>query len=427
MRLLIKNATIVNPDNIFEADILMFNTRVSKVAKNINEPADRVIDAAGKHVFPGFVDLHTHLRTPGREDEEDFLTGSQAAAKGGFTKIFCMPNTTPPIDNEGLAKWIFEESQKIGIVDIYPVGAITKNRAGKELTEMGALKRVGCLSVSDDGSSLPDSLILRRALEYSKMIDILVVEHCEETALSQKGAMRESFISSEYGVGAIPDIAESLIVARDIEMAKYVGARLHLAHISSAKSLELIRRAKAEGVRVTCETCPHYFMLTTKDIEKSSFNSRFKVNPPLGDEKDMLAIRQALRDNTIDCIATDHAPHSRAEKELPFEDAPFGLIGLETAFSLTYTHLVKPGLLDLKDISRKLSSGPAGIVGLRHCGVIQEGSAGEAVIIDLNAKWRVTEEGLASKSKNTPFVGWDLDGVVEYTVHKGKVVYSRQG
>jgi dihydroorotase len=426
MKILIKNATIVNADNIFEADILTANTRIVKVAKDITppEPVDEVIDAKGKHVFPGFIDLHTHLRTPGREDEEDFLTGSQAAAAGGFTKIFCMPNTLPSIDNEGLAKWIFEESQKIGIVDIYPVGAITKNREGKELTEFGALRRVGCLSVSDDGVSLPDSLILRRALEYAKMIDILVVEHCEDLRLANKGAMRESFISSKYGVSAIPDIAESLIVARNIEMAKYLNTRIHLAHISTAKSVEFVKRAKNEGVKVTAETCPHYFMLTVDDIEENSFDARFKVNPPLGEKKDVEKIREALRDGVIDCIATDHAPHSHAEKELPFEDAPFGLIGLEFAFSLTYTHLVKAGILDLKEIANKLSANPAKIVGLSHCGVIQEGFIADIVIADLNRQWIIQEDKIRSKSKNTPFIGYQLYGVVEKTIHKGKIVFN---
>ena len=424
MKILIKNATIVNADRIFEADILTNASKIVKVAPGISEPVDETIDAKGKRVFPGFIDLHTHLRTPGREDEEDFISGSQAAAHGGFTKIFCMPNTNPPIDNEGLAKWIFEESQKIGIVDIYPVGAITKNREGKELTEFGALRRVGCLSVSDDGNSLPDSLILRRALEYAKMIDMLVVEHCEDAKLSGKGSMRESFIASEYGVSAIPDISESLIVGRNIEMAKYLNTRIHLAHISTAKSVEIIRRAKREGVRVTAETCPHYFLLTVDDIEESSFDARFKVNPPLGEKRDLVAIRDALKDGAIDCIATDHAPHSHAEKELPFEDAPFGLIGLEFAFSLAYTYLVKEGTLSLQDITRKLSANPAQIVGLSHCGKIEEGYTADLTIVDLERSWTIEEASLVSKSKNTPFLGRLVQGVVEKTIHRGKVVYG---
>lgn len=424
MKLLIKNATIVNPDKIFEADILLNNSKIVKVAKDINEEADKKIDVKGKYVFPGFIDLHTHLRTPGREDEEDFVSGSRAAAHGGFTKIFCMPNTTPPIDNEGLAKWIIEESQKIGIVDIYPVGAITKNREGKELSEFGGLKSVGCLSVSDDGACLPDALILRRALEYAKMIDVLVVEHCEDVKLSGKGAMRECFISSEYGVSAIPDISESLIVARDVEMAKYLDTRIHLAHISTAKSIEIIRKAKKDGVKVTCETCPHYFSLTVEDIEDNSFDANFKVNPPLGDKADVEAVKQALADGTIDCIATDHAPHSLAEKELPFEDAPFGFIGLELAFSLAYMNLVKTGRMDLKELSKKLSYGPASVVHLKNSGKIEEGFEASLCVIDLSACWQVTKDTLVSKSKNTPFMGKQMEGKVIYTVHKSNIVYS---
>ena len=423
MRLLIKNASLVNADEIIEANLLIENGKIASIGKGI-KGADKEIDAKGKHVFPGFIDLHTHLRAPGREDEEDLLSGSTAAAKGGFTTIFCMPNTDPAIDNEGLAKWISEESRSIGLVDIHPIGAITKNREGKELTEFGALRRAGCLALSDDGFSVDDTLILRRAYEYAKMFGLLIISHCEDSQLSRGGNMRESFISSKYGISGIPDIAESLIVARDIELAKYLDARIHLAHISSARSLEIIRRAKKEGVKVTAETCPHYFTLTIDDIEQRDFPGNLKVNPPLGDKKDLSAIKKALADGTIDCIATDHAPHSPAEKELPFEAAPFGFIGLELAFSLTNL-LVKDKTLGLKDLANKLSTQPAAIAGLDKCGEIVQDYAADLVIVDLNGKWKVEEENLASKSKNTPFLGQELEGTIEYTIKKGKVIYSR--
>ena len=422
MRLLIKNAHLVNADKIVEADLLVENGKIAGIGKNL-KGADKEIDAKGKHAFPGFIDLHTHLRTPGREDEEDLLSGSQAAAKGGFTTILCMPNTDPAIDSEGLARWIVEESRRIGLVDIYPVGAITKDRAGKELTEFGALKRAGCLALSDDGFSVNNTLILRRAYEYAKMFDILIISHCEDSQLSNGGNMRESFISSKYGIAGVPDIAESLIVARDIELAKYLNARIHLAHISSAKSIEIIKRAKKEGVRVTAETCPHYFTLTVEDIEREGFSGNLKVNPPLGDKGDLIAIKKALKDGTIDCIATDHAPHSPAEKELPFEIAPFGLIGLEIVFSLTNA-LVKEKVLDLKDIANKLSTQPAAIAGLSNCGKIAEGYLADLVIADLGKKWKVEEENIVSKSRNTPFLGEELEGTIEYTIKKGKVIYS---
>jgi len=422
MRLLIKNASLVNADEIIEANLLIENGKIADIGKSI-KGAEKEIDAKGKHIFPGFIDLHTHLRTPGRENEEDLLSGSVAAAKGGFTTIFCMPNTNPAIDNEGLAKWISQESQNIGLIDIYPVGAITINRAGKELTEFGALKRAGCRALSDDGFPIDNTLILRRAYEYAKMFDLLIISHCEDSQLSRGGNMRESFISSKYGIAGIPDIAESLIVARDIELAKYLNARIHLAHISSARSLEIIKRAKEEGVKVTAETCPHYFTLTIDDIEQKGFPGNLKVNPPLGDKKDLLAIKKALRDGTIDCIATDHAPHSMSEKELPFEIAPFGFIGLELAFSLTNL-LVKEKTLGLKDVANKLSTQPAAIAGLDKHGKIALGYAADLVIVDLEGKWKVAEETIASKSKNTPFLGQELEGTIEYTIKKGKVIYS---
>lgn len=424
MRLLIKNASLVNADEIIEANLLIENGKIAGIGKGI-KGADKEIDAKGKYVFPGFIDLHTHLRTPGREDEEDLLSGSTAAAKGGFTTIFCMPNTDPAIDNEGLAKWISEESRSIGLVDIYPVGAITRNRAGKELTEFGALRRAGCIALSDDGFPVDDTLILRRAYEYAKMFGLLIISHCEDSQLSRGGNMRESFISSKYGIAGIPDIAESLIVARDIELAKYLDARIHLAHISCSRSLEIIKRAKKEGVKVTAETCPHYFTLTIDDIEKKDFPGNLKVNPPLGDKKDLAAVKRALGDGTIDCIATDHAPHSLAEKELPFEIAPFGFIGLELAFSLT-NFLVKDKTLDLKGVANRLSAQPAAIAGLDKCGKIARDYAADLVIVDLNGKWKVEEENIASKSKNTPFLGQELEGTIEYTIKKGKVVYSRR-
>ena len=423
MKILIKGASIVNHNEILERDILIQNSRIIRIEKGIKEKVDKEIDAKDKFVFPAFVDLHTHLRTPGREDEEDLLSGSKAAVKGGFSKIFYMPNTCPCIDNEGLVKWIIEEAEKISLVEVYPVGAITKNREGRILTEFGALKKADCLALSDDGNSISDALILKRALEYAKMFNLLIISHCEEKSLSE-GAIRESFISSKYGISAIPDIAESLMVKRDIEIAHYVEARIHLAHISTKKSIEIIREAKQKNYNLSCETAPHYFILTVEDIEKRNFDSSLKVNPPLGEREDLEEIKQALKEGIIDCIATDHAPHSVAEKELPFEDAPVGFIGLELAFSLTYSYLVKEGVIDLKGLAEKLSFNPAKIAGFKECGEIKEGFFADMVIVDLNKKWKVTQETLVSKSKNTPFLGYELEGVIEYTLRKGKIVYK---
>jgi len=424
MKILIKGAKVVNNDDILNADILINNGKIVKIGKNISDKVDKNIDAHGKHVFPGFVDIHTHLRTPGREDEEDLLSGSKAAAHGGFTAVCCMPNTTPCVDNEGLARWIIEESKKIGIIDIYPVGAITKNREGKELSEFGAMAKAGCLALSDDGDSLRDSSLMRRALEYAKMLNLLIISHCEDKSLSAGGFIRESFISSKYGIRAVSDISESTIVYRDIALAKHVDARLHLAHISSKKSIDIISEAKKTFSKLSCETAPHYFTLTVEDIETNNFHGNFRVNPPLGEKHDLEAIRKALKNGTIDCIATDHAPHSAAEKELPFEQAPPGFIGLETAFSLAYTYLVESGIMSLKALSEKLSFNPVNILGLKERGRIEEGFLADIVIADLKKEWVVEPKKLFSKSNNTPFIGKRLKGVVEYTIHKGRIVYK---
>ncbi|MFH1768120.1 MAG: dihydroorotase [Candidatus Omnitrophota bacterium] len=426
MKILIKKGTVVNHDGAFAADVLVSGGRIVKVGDNIKESVDKEIDAQGKFIMPGFIDLHVHLRKPGREDEEDFESGSKAAAKGGFTTIFTMPNTTPCIDSEGLAKWVVEEGQKIKIADIRPVGAITREREGKELTEFAALKRAGCLSLSDDGLSIDDASLLKRALEYAKMVDILITSHCEDKNLSCGGAMRESVVSSKYGIGPIPAISESICVHRDIDLAKYVNARLHLAHISCAESVAIIRHAKETFPLLSCETAPHYFILNVDDVEKSRFNANFKVNPPLGSKEDVEAIKKALKDGVIDCIATDHAPHSAAEKEIPFEDAPFGFIGLELAFSLSYTYLVRGDILSLSGLVEKLSFNPAKIVAINDRGQIKEGLLADIVIVDLEKKWQVQEESFVSKSKNTPFLGYTIDGLVDYTIYRGEIVFERR-
>lgn len=423
MKIAIKNAHIVNFDHSIDADILIKNGHIEKIG-SVREKCDKEIDATGKIVLPGFIDMHTHIRAPGREDEEDFESASQAAVRGGFTTIFCMPNTVPAVDNESCAQWIYDEGARVGKADTYPVGAITKKREGRELTEFCALKRAGCLSLSDDGTSVADSGLLRRALEYAKMCDILIISHCEDKRLSGGGVMRESALSSQYGVGGIPSISESVIVLRDIEIARYVGARIHLAHISTKRSIEIVKRAKEAGVKVSCETAPHYFVLTIKDVEKANFDGCFKVNPPLGEEEDVAAVRQALQSGVIDCIATDHAPHSKGEKELPFQKAPFGFIGLEWAFALSYTYLVKEKVLDVKQLVEKMSYAPARILGLNDRGYIKEGYLADLVIADENKQWTIREEEIASKSKNTPFLGVTLQGCVEYTLHRGKIVYK---
>ena len=425
MNILIRGAKIVNFDSIVEADIFIHNSRIAKIGE-ISEEPDKIIDAKGKFILPGLIDMHTHLRTPGREDEEDLWSGSKAAAKGGFTTIFCMPNTNPALDNQGQVNWLLEEAEKVGILEILPVGAITKGREGKELSEFGMLKQAGCLCLSDDGNPLEDSSLLRRALEYAKMYGLLIISHCEDKNLSASGSLREHLISSKYGVEGIPWASESIAVFRDIELARYLDTKIHIAHVSSKRSLQIIKRAKEEGIKVSCETAPHYFILTIEDLEKSHFHPNFKVNPPLGDREDLEAIREGLKEGVIDCIATDHAPHSQGEKELPFEEAPPGVIGLELAFSLSYTYLVKRQILDLKDLVKLMSYNPANILGLKDRGYIKEGAWADLVIIDLSKSWQVLPHKLFSKSKNTPFIGHTLEGVVEYTISRGKIVYTKK-
>ncbi len=424
MKLAIRNGRIVNHDAEISGDILIEAGRIIKIGK-INGPVDEEIDAAGKYVLPGFIDLHTHLRTPGREDEEDLSSGSAAAAKGGFTTIFCMPNTDPALDNEGLIRWIIEQSQQQGLIDIFPVGAISKGRKGRELTEFGSLKKAGCRALSDDGDSVGTTSLLRRALEYAKMFDLLLVSHCEDAALSGPGVMREGVISSQYGMAGICPLSESLVVFRDIELARYLNTRIHLAHISTRQSIDIIARAKQDGIRVTCETAPHYFSLTEGDVERNNFHGNWKVNPPLGDDRDIEAVRQGLKTGVIDCIATDHAPHSQEEKNLPFEEAPCGFIGLEWAFSLGYTHLVKKNILTLPQLVEKMCFNPARIMGLAGRGYLIEGSRADLVVVDLETSWRIAVEAIISKSANTPFREEDVQGKVLYTIHKGKVVYRQ--
>jgi len=423
MKLVIKNARIINPDQQLQADILIQNGVIDKIGK-ISEKADKEIEAQGKIVFPGLIDMHTHIRTPGQEDREDLESASRAAAKGGFTSICCMPNTVPAVDNETTARWIYDQARKIGLVDMYPVGAISKQRQGKELSEFCALRRAGCLSLSDDGDSVKDPSLLRKALEYSRMSGLLLISHCEDKNLSGKGVMRESSLSAQYGMTGIPSISESIIVARDIELARYLNTPIHLAHISTVRSLELIHKAKQEGVQVTCETAPHYCVLSLKDVVENGFDSRYKVNPPLGEESDVAAVRQALQSGVIDCIATDHAPHLQGEKELPFQEAPFGFIGLEWAFSLLYTFLVKEKIISLPLLVDKMSSVPARILKLEDKGLIREGNCADLVIADPDRTWTVTEDTIASKSRNTPFIGYTLSCCIEYTIHRGKISYK---
>jgi len=423
MSLLIKNATVANPDQMSAkpVDILIEKGVIAKIAPSIKADGVKILDAAGKIVLPGFIDLHVHLREPGREDKETIETGSRAAAKGGFTTIFCMPNTNPVIDNAMIVDAIVKEAKRVGLVNVAPVGAITKGQKDEELVDMFELKASGCLALSDDGKSVYSAQTMRLALDYARMTGLLLMQHCQEPTLSAGGVMNESFSSTLLGMKGDPYISETVIIARDIELARYLNTRIHFQHISSRRSVELIRAAKREGIQVTAEVTPHHFSLTDEAVK--TFDPNTKVNPPLRTADDVAALKEGLRDGTMDCIATDHAPHTREDKEVGFDLAPSGMIGLETALGLAVTELILPEIFSWPQLAEKMSAAPARIVGLANKGMITEGYDADLVIVDPTKEWLVRAEDFVSKSRNSPFIGRTLTGCVEATICGGRVVY----
>ncbi len=392
--------------------------------KRIERPTGRVqakdvIDARGKMVVPGLIDMHTHLREPGREDEETIYTGSCAAVAGGFTSLCCMPNTEPPIDNQETVQFVYRKAKEAKC-KIYCIGCITKDRKGEELTEIYDLVQAGVVAISDDGRPVSDSQVLRNALEYSRMFDLPVISHCEDLGLSANGVMHEGFVSTNLGMCGIPSIAEEIAVARDLKLAEFANSRIHIAHVSTEGSVDIIRRAKKRGVKVTCEATPHHFTLTHETIR--TFDTNAKVNPPLRTQADVEAVKRGLKDGTIDCIATDHAPHSIEEKEVEFDFAPPGLVGLETALGLVITELVEKKVLSWPQAIATLTINPARILNLRE-GRIKVGLPADIAVIDPKASWVVEPARFQSKSKNSPFGGRRLKGRVLYTIVDGKVAY----
>jgi dihydroorotase len=420
-KLLLKNARVIDPQIRLDAvtDILIDKDTILEVGI-LNDFKGKTQNCKGKIAVPGLIDMHVHFREPGQEHKETIVTGCNAAAAGGFTEVCCMPNTSPPIDCRSDVEFILERA-KGHLVRVHPVPAVTLGMAGEKLTEMGDMADAGAVAFSDDGKPVLTAWLLRRALEYARMFNCPIIDHCEDLTLSEGGVMHEGRISTILGMPSIPSIAEDVAVARDLLIAEYTGGKLHIAHVSTAGSVRLIREAKARGVGVTAETCPHYLVLTDEAVR--DFNTFTKINPPLRSESDQEALIGALKDGTIDVIATDHAPHAFEDKECEFKSAAFGIVGLETALGLLWTHFIIPGVFQPKDLVLQMSVRPRKILGLPEV-KIEKGSAACLTIIDPEAEWTVDSSRFASKSRNTPFNGWKLKGRPFCVINQGKISYT---
>jgi len=420
MDILIKNGYLIDPKGKKEGrfDILVSKGKVEKISKKINKKVKNIIDAKEKLIFPGLIDIHCHLREPGREDEETILSGSKSAVSGGFTTICCMPNTNPPLDNKVSIRFVYDRGRE-AFCEVLPIGAITVKREGKLLAPYGEMVKEGAVAFSDDGNCIMDSLVMRRALEYTKLYGKPVISHSEDENLKKNGVMNEGPLSTKMGLRGIPKEAEEIMVARDVFLSNLTGGRLHIAHITTSNAVKLVKEAKRRNKKITCEAAIHHLILTEEAV--SGYNPNAKVSPPLRTEKDRKALIAGLKDGTIDCIITDHAPHSEEEKEMGFEMAPFGMIGFETALSLSMK-LLDEGL-SLKEIISKFTEGPSRVIGIDR-GEIKEGERADIVIFDPDYEWVYKKEEIRSKSKNSPFINWKLKGKVIWTICSGKIVYQ---
>ncbi|MCD6319954.1 MAG: dihydroorotase [Candidatus Desulfofervidaceae bacterium] len=421
MKLIIKSGRVIDPtqnrDEI--GDILIENGVIKEIGQNIPAEGAEIIDAQNKIVCPGLIDVHVHLREPGFEYKETIETGVKAAVAGGFTAVCCMANTNPVNDNQEITRYIFKKAKELCLARVYPIGAVSKGLEGKELAPIGELKEAGVIALSDDGNPIYDSGFLRRALEYAKYFNLPIISHAEDKGLAPDGVINEGLMSTSLGLPGIPAVAEEIMVFRDIKLAELTGWHVHIAHVSCAGSVELIRQAKAKGIRVTAETCPHYFTLTEEAVK--DFNTNAKVSPPLRTATDVKAVRKGLKDGTIDVIATDHAPHHPLEKETTFEDAPSGLIGLETSLPISLK-LVEEGFLTWSELINKMSCYPAKIFNLDG-GSLKPGSVADVTIIDPEVSYRIDVNQFYSKGRNCPFHGWEVKGKVAMTIVGGQVVY----
>lgn len=421
MKLLIKNGALVLPDGVVKADLLIDGGKIVKIAPQIEEKC-KTIDASGKHVFAGIIDMHVHLREPGFEGKEDIASGCKAAVAGGVTQVCCMPNTNPVCDNAVVVTYINARAKEVNLCKVHPIGAITKGQQGESLAEIGKMKAAGAVAISDDGKSVKNSYIMRLAMEYAADFGLKCLSHCEDSDLVDGGVVNEGYNSTLTGLKGSLRAAEDIMIARDIALSESLDIPVHICHVSTYSGVELIRSAKARGVKVTAETCPHYFILTDDIIR--GYDTNTKVNPPVREERDRQAVEAALLDGTIDCIVTDHAPHSVKDKQVEYNVAAFGISGIETSFALSYTHLVKEGGASLCKLSNLLSAAPAKILDLEG-GSIEVGKPADLFIADLDKKYVIDSAKFYSKGKNTPFNGYEVYGDVVCTLVDGEIKFKK--
>ncbi|HSR66890.1 MAG TPA: dihydroorotase [Acidobacteriota bacterium] len=426
MKILIRQGLVVDPtqDINRQCDLLLEEGRVAAIDSKIELSPDQkaeVVEARGWVVTPGLIDMHVHLREPGREDKETVESGARAAAAGGFTSVMCMPNTDPVIDNESVVRHVIEQGRRAGSANVHPAGAITKGQAGQELAEIGEMARAGIVAISDDGYPVMNSQVMRRAMEYARLFGLPVLDHCEDKHLSAGGCMNESSASTRLGLNGMAGVAEEIHIARDIMLSRLTGCHAHICHISTAEALQHVRRGKEDGIAVTTEVCPHHFTLADADIE--NYDTNYKMSPPLRTPRDVEAMLEGLRDGSIDCIATDHAPHTSLEKDTTFEEAAFGIIGLETSLPLCVEHLLRKEVVSLPRLVQLMSVNPARILGLER-GTLKKGSVADVTVFDAERQVTVDSNAFKSKSRNTPYQGWVLHGLPVLTIVSGRIVHD---
>lgn len=419
--MIIKNGNVVLKDSVIKADILVKDGRIARIGENLLGQDEKILDASGKYVFPGLIDMHVHLREPGFEYKEDIESGCKAAVKGGFTQVCCMPNTSPVMDNKVVVSYVKTRAKEVNLCKVHPIGAITKGEKGETLADIGEMKKAGAVAISDDGRDVKSSRLMRLAMEYASGFDMKCLCHCEDLELVDGGSVNEGYNSTLTGLKGIPRAAEDVMIARNILIAQSLNVPVHICHVSTYSGVQIIRDAKRGGAMVTAETCPHYYAVNDDII--TSFDQNTKVNPPIREERDRLAILEGLKDGTIDCIVTDHAPHHVNDKSVEYALAAFGISGIETSFAFAVTYLYKTGVLTLNEIADKMSFSPAHILNLEG-GEIKEGGVADLMIADLDEEYEIDSKTFLSRGKNTPFNGYRVSGKVLFTIVDGEIKYQ---